>query len=964
MVVHGDVLVEARIVAHLIIYPQARMKHVRTLRISYLMRVRYMSTVSIRDVLGAVFVASVILGCSGQDSADFVAAGKAALAKGESKTAIIQLKNALKEAPDSGEVRYLLGTALRTAGDLISAEVELRKAVSSGYSTDESRLTWLNTLVELERWNELLEEANPDKFSTPVSKAASLAIRGEALLGLGRIGEARTVLEQSLALDASAPRAKLGLSKLLARESKRPEALAALEEALAADPNFPEALEFKGSMYAADNKLAEAKPLLKRAIVAKPYSPGAYVALISLLLSAGDTAEAQEVVDSLQRVMPKGAGVTSYTGALVAYAKGDPAKARETLRGVLKHGSDYVPVLLLAGAVEHDLGSYLKAEEYLAQVIQQSPRYAYAHRLLLSTHVRSGRLKEAERDLATLIKLSPEDSKTWFMGGELAFLQGNPAKAVEYYTKFTALDSENLVGKTRLGQSLLANGDERNGIRVLEAVSENPKFPEGGIALVRFYLSKKDLDRALALAGKLRTIHGNNAVVLDLLGDVYLAREQIQQARESFEAAVATSATFLPAVEKLVRLDLRARNSAGAEARLEKVLQADPRSEKAALTLARMKASLGRSPDEVMAAFDRVIAINPASVDGRLGKIAAVEWKGGTKEGLSEAIEASVAVPGDPRILAQVARLQTSAGDKVSALSTLGKLTTIAPNSGAPFLGMVTAHLSDKDWPAARKAVQDGVRVAPEWLPLRAAQLQVAFASGDLAEAAAVAKLMQKKWPTLPAGYVAEAETLSRQERWKEAEGILTEGKKRTSSGRIVLKLHAVMFAQQKYASANEMATNWLKENPKSIEFAALVAQRNLARQDLRTAAAWYEMAVNIDPKNPLAQNNLASTLLKSDDPRAIEVAKKALALAPDNPNVLDTMGSAYLKMGETGRATETLRRASKLAPSSFNIRINLARALSAAGHKSDARAELTAVIKGTARENERREAERLLNTL
>ena len=49
--------------------------------------------------------------------------------KGDYRSAVIQLKNALQNSPDDAEIRYRLGVAYNRTGDGVSAEKELKKAL-------------------------------------------------------------------------------------------------------------------------------------------------------------------------------------------------------------------------------------------------------------------------------------------------------------------------------------------------------------------------------------------------------------------------------------------------------------------------------------------------------------------------------------------------------------------------------------------------------------------------------------------------------------------------------------------------------------------------------------------------------------------------------------------------------------------------------------------------------------------
>jgi predicted Zn-dependent protease len=66
--------------------------------------------------------------------------------------------------------------------------------------------------------------------------------------------------------------------------------------------------------------------------------------------------------------------------------------------------------------------------------------------------------------------------------------------------------------------------------------------------------------------------------------------------------------------------------------------------------------------------------------------------------------------------------------------------------------------------------------------------------------------------------------------------------------------------------------------------------------------------------------------------------------IAPKNAAVLDTYGMLLLKKGDKDKALEYVGRAASLAPGRYDIRLNHARVLAAAGKKDQARRELEAL--------------------
>jgi predicted Zn-dependent protease len=66
--------------------------------------------------------------------------------------------------------------------------------------------------------------------------------------------------------------------------------------------------------------------------------------------------------------------------------------------------------------------------------------------------------------------------------------------------------------------------------------------------------------------------------------------------------------------------------------------------------------------------------------------------------------------------------------------------------------------------------------------------------------------------------------------------------------------------------------------------------------------------------------------------------------LAPNSPDINDTLGTLYLSKGDSARAMEYFDKAKKLAPTRLDLRLNYAKALAATGKKDAARKEFEAL--------------------
>ena len=72
------------------------------------------------------------------------------------------------------------------------------------------------------------------------------------------------------------------------------------------------------------------------------------------------------------------------------------------------------------------------------------------------------------------------------------------------------------------------------------------------------------------------------------------------------------------------------------------------------------------------------------------------------------------------------------------------------------------------------------------------------------------------------------------------------------------------------------------------------------SRGNLDTAEAYYKRSLQIQPRQPIAANNLAYRMLQHDEEidLALTLAETARQAMPDSPNTADTLAWAYYHKG------------------------------------------------------------------
>jgi len=124
-----------------------------------------------------------------------------------------------------------------------------------------------------------------------------------------------------------------------------------------------------------------------------------------------------------------------------------------------------------------------------------------------------------------------------------------------------------------------------------------------------------------------------------------------------------------------------------------------------------------------------------------------------------------------------------------------------------------------------------------------------------------------------------------------------------------------------RYAQQASQAPDW--------QVTATVLRGTIAEAQQKTSQAvmFYRRALEWDPDQPQALNNLAFILTNTteDHEEAQTLIQRALQQHPDQPDFLDTYALILRNMNQNDQATQTYYRALALRPDDLNIALNLA---------------------------------------
>ncbi len=141
-----------------------------------------------------------------------------------------------------------------------------------------------------------------------------------------------------------------------------------------------------------------------------------------------------------------------------------------------------------------------------------------------------------------------------------------------------------------------------------------------------------------------------------------------------------------------------------------------------------------------------------------------------------------------------------------------------------------------------------------------------------------------------------------------------------------------------RFDQAAEMAGKVLLMQPTNVEAMLEAGRAHIARGQAFYGIAALEGARNARPDDWRAWSLLGAAyeqVRRADDARAAWT--QALALSPDNPDVLSNMAISAMTRGDTAGAEPLLRRAAAQPGASLKVRLNLAMVLGLTGNLAEA---------------------------
>ena len=887
-----------------------------------------------RITVGAALVLVVLVACQRlKPSEDMLASARSHQAAGEGRAAVIELKNLLQHDPGHGAARRMLGELYLDQGDPQSAEKELRRALGLGQARQQVLPALVKSLLYQGSWQGVLDELRDE----PV-RAAVLAWRGHALLGLGKAEEAALLYTQALHQEPGLADAHLGQARLALARNDQAAAMAAAEHAVAANPDNIEALRFKAELQRAHGELDAALFGYQAILHRQPNNMQAHADIAILQLQAGHAELAHQQLDAARKLQPNSL-VVVYTQGLLDLMEGRPKAALQQAQMVLRSAPDHLPSLLLAATVELALGAPAQARPYLLRYRQARPDEAYALRLLALCALREQHPQESLALLEPLLAKGNQEIDTLALAGEAAMLNGQFEQAAHWFGQASALAPESGSLLAASGISLLGQGDTARAIEALQQAAHKDGTPaRAGALLVMSHLRLRQFDQALREVRRMET-QADNPAVQNLKGGVLLARGDLDGARHAFAHALELEPANMAALDNLGELDLMEHKPAQARQRYQAALAQHRNELNVLMGLARLEGRLGNA-GAAAGWLERVIALAPGHAPAAQMLVALYLRNGQADKALQLAQRLQTGGLDQAISLDLLAQAQAARGLQQDALDSLRKLAVLQPASAALQLRIARLELTLRQQAEALASARKALAIEPDNEDGQALVLALLLDRRDYDDALRLARSAQQRHPAAAFGHKLEGDVLLEQNKAAAALAKYQQAWTLQHSGPLLIALHRALLAAGMPQAATQQMRDWLAQHPADQPTRLYFASHLMSRNEFAAASGEYKQILERDPENVLALNDLAWAQLQLHDNTALPLAQHAYRLAPDNAAVADTLAWILAENGQPGRALPLFRQALARAPGAAEIRLHYAQALLRSGDKRGARGQ------------------------
>lgn len=875
---------------------------------------------------------SLLFGCSNSAS-DYVKEGAVYLEKGDLTAAVISFKNAVQADPKSIEARLALADALERNGDLPGAEQQLRRALESGGKADELLPRVAVLLLDRGENALLIRDFGSQKLTSSVADSDLKALVALAHLASGQPKKGAEQLEK---VTEQTPAVRLVRAQIDYAANRRADAAAEMDSVLASQKAPWWVARAASRVFIANGEAPKALQAIKQSYDAAPMNRGVIGEYAEQLIAANRKEEARPLRDKLRKLAPSYYR-TQYLDALFLLEDGKQDQAYTAVTKVLAALPEHTPSQIIAASIELERNELSSVDTRIKKILSAEPNSSQGYRLRAMLEMRRGNTAEASDALEKAINRAPEDRNLLAMAAGVSWSRGDKRTALSQMSKAAMREPQRADLLAGYAEMLQVNGQTAEASKALDSGIAVAKDAKGREAVFNAALRMKQLAKAKSIAQAEIVQRPKDPEPLLWMAAVLGSEGDETGALNSTRQALDLRPDYYLALTALAKTASTPERKAEFESRLQKAMDSGTKDARVYLDQAKALAGANAGSEKIGAVLDKGVSASPTDV--ALREAAIRHWLGvGRKDkALALAKEGETAMPDSAPMLALAANVQEAAGESAQAAVKFAQLSERYPDRVDWNLKHAQNLRAAGKKADAVKVLRRLIQERPEEpLPYQALVI-VQVEMGAFGEAQTTAEMLRDKPRMKGPGLLLLGDVYAAANKSNEAMRAFNAAGDAGLGEQALERKVKLLDQGGSSALASAQIAKWLAEHPNSVSALSLAARRASARQDYSAAAKYLESIVKLDSKNPVALNDLAWAYVMANDPKALVIAKRAAEVAPNNPNVLDTLSQAQLNAGQKSEAIATARQALVQDPKSPVLRLHLAEFAVELGDKKEA---------------------------
>ncbi len=816
-----------------------------------------------------------------------------------------------------------------------------------------------------------------------VLKAAPSNARAFAQLGLlyfeeGRITRAYPFLKHAVELDATnlPVLLKLGQLNLALGDTKAAQtaALAVLEQ----NPKYPEAAPLLAQTAKTAKDAAPVRQRLDKLVAQTGVSAETELAFGMLAVQLGQLDEALVRFTHAQALDPKSYQAPYALGTL-RWSQSDFTNAEVYLQQAAERSPPRTMARVSFANFKLKSGAFEAGRALLMEITQATPDYLPAWGALAEFALAQKQTNDCAAFINQIQARDPENFQSKMLGARLLLVEGQSAAAVAEYEKLAARLRSSPQIHFQLGLAYLFVGDNAKALKKFnEAVALDPNYDEavlwqaqlntqkdnpdaaikslvpllerrpqldmGYLYLAGAYAAKNDFANAVTTCRRLEKLHPETPHVPFVIGGLLLKQDKPVEARREFNKARALAPDFLPALQQLVGLDIYEKNLGPALATVEAEIEKHPALPELRAIHARVlisQTNLEPAAADLKKAIELDAGYRPAYM--MLADLYTTSKQ--QDKALDELSQLVTKNPRDVPALLLIGMIENERGNFAEARTTYEQLLAVDPNSGIALNNLACLYseqfgLLDKAYEMARRA-----RDLAPYDPSAADTLGwILFKRGDYSWASSLLQASAEKLPEEPEVFHHLGMThymMNDEVRAGTAfQHAVTAAKdfpgKDEARKRLALLTLDYTHPGPDLIARLEKRLAEQPDDPIALTHLAAIYEKQGATEK---AAQVYEQVIKQNSGNPRLLINLARLYAEhlNNAPKALELAKAAYKLAPENTEVAHTLGHLQFLDGQYKWALTLLQQGNARQSADAGLLYDLAWALYSMGQPAEA---------------------------